>query len=159
MSLTERLKGYHWTVDPLYETSAPDRDAQREDVEQVLSQLGVGPEDEGAPPRIEAWNKVDLLAEQEREAVLTEAARREDVVPISAATGFGIDKLQQRITDQLQSGAQLHQISVPAGDGGRIAWLHARGDVIEQETRDSEVRLTVRLSPENWTRFQALQSA
>jgi GTPase len=137
----------------------PDREAQRDDVDRVLSQLGVGPEDEGAPPRIEAWNKVDLLTPQEREAVLTEAGRRGDVVPISAATGFGIDTLQQRIAGELHSGAQLHRISVPAGDGGKIAWLHARGDVIDQQTRDSEVELTVRLSPENWARFQGLQSA
>jgi GTP-binding protein HflX len=45
---------------------------------------------------------------------------------------------------------------LPASDGGKIAWLHARGDVIEQRTHDSEVRLQVRLSPENWARFQSL---
>jgi GTP-binding protein HflX len=134
----------------------PDRDAQRDDVDNVLAQLGVGPEDEGSPPRIEAWNKVDLLPPQAREALQTEANRRTDVVPISALTGFGIDSLRQRIADKLQSGAQLHSIRVPASDGGKIAWLHARGDVIGQETRDSEVHLQVRLSPENWARFQSL---
>ena len=51
----------------------PDRDAQRDDVDNVLAQLGVGPEDEGPPPRIEAWNKVDLLGPQAKEALLTEA--------------------------------------------------------------------------------------
>ena len=137
----------------------PDRDAQREDVEQVLSQLGVGPEDEEAPPLIEAWNKVDLLPPREGDALLTEASRRDDVVPISAATGLGIEELQQALADRLHSGAQLHRISIPAGDGGKIAWLHARGDVIDQQTRDNEVELKVRLSPENWARFQALQSA
>ena len=134
----------------------PDRDAQRNDVDQVLAQLGVGPEDEGAPPSIEAWNKVDLLAPREREALLAEAARRQDVVPVSAVTGFGLEALRERIAERLHSGAQLHRISLPASDGGRIAWLHARGDVIGQETRDSEVRLDVRLSPENWARFQSL---
>ena len=134
----------------------PDRDAQRDDVEQVLSQLGVGPEDEGAPPRIEAWNKVDLLPAQEREALISEAARREDAVPISALSGFGIEALRNCLSTRLQEGAQLHEISVAAGDGGKIAWLHSRGDVIGQETRDSDVHLQVRLSPENWARFQSL---
>ncbi|HEU4810439.1 MAG TPA: GTPase HflX [Sphingomicrobium sp.] len=134
----------------------PDRDAQRDDVENVLGQLGVGPDDEGAPPRIEAWNKVDLLPADEREALGAEAARREDVVPISALTGFGIDALRDCISHKLHSGAQLHSISVPAADGGKIAWLHSRGTVVEQETRDSHVHLQVRLSPENWARFQSL---
>ncbi|HET9810773.1 MAG TPA: GTPase HflX [Sphingomicrobium sp.] len=133
-----------------------DRDSQREDVEHVLAQLGAGPEDEGAPPMIEAWNKVDLLPASEREALQAEAARRQRTVPLSALTGFGIDTLREAIAECLHSGAQLHQISVPAGEGGKIAWLHARGEVIEQQTRDSDVHLQVRLSPENWARFQSL---
>jgi len=136
--------------------SHPDSDAQREDVEGVLTQLGVGPEDERAPPRIEAWNKMDLLAGNERQARLTEAARREDVVPISALTGLGMDDLRARIADRLHQGAALHSIRVPASDGSRIAWLHARGDVLDQETQGDHVHLEVRLSPENWSRFQSL---
>jgi GTP-binding protein HflX len=45
---------------------------------------------------------------------------------------------------------------LPVGDGSKIAWLHARGDVLDQETQDSHVNLRVRLSPENWARFQSL---
>jgi GTP-binding protein HflX len=136
--------------------SHPDSDAQREDVEGVLTQLGVGPEDERAPPRIEAWNKMDLLAGNERQARLTEAARRADVVPISALTGLGLDDLREQIDDCLHRGAALHSIRVPASDGSKIAWLHARGDVLDQETKGDHVHLEVRLSPENWSRFQSL---
>jgi GTP-binding protein HflX len=134
----------------------PDRDAQRQDVLSVLAQLGVGPEDEGSPPQIEAWNKVDLLGPDERAALLAEAERREDVAPISALSGFGIDALRDRIAERLHRGSEVHAISLPASDGSKIAWLHARGDVIEQQTRDSSVDLQVRLSPENWARFQSL---
>jgi GTP-binding protein HflX len=136
--------------------SHPDRDEQRDDVEQVLAQLGAGLEDEGAPPQIEAWNKIDLLPERERNALLTEADRHPEVVPISALTGFGINALRERIADTLHRGAVLHEIRLPAADGGKIAWLHARGDVVDQQTRESEVYLQVRLSPENWARFQSL---
>jgi GTP-binding protein HflX len=134
----------------------PDREAQRDDVEGVLEQLGVGRDDEGAPPLVEAWNKVDLLSGRERDAILTEAARRSDAIAVSALTGFGMDELRERIADVLHRGAQLHAISLPASAGGKIAWLHARGDVLDQQTRDSEVHLRVRLSPENWARFQSL---
>jgi GTP-binding protein HflX len=135
----------------------PDREAQREDVDDVLASLGLG--EEGAPPRIEAWNKVDLLAGEERERLIEEAKRRDDVVPISAVTGEGLDFLRERLSKKLRSGEQVHQIRLPAGDGGRIAWLHSRGEVLDQTLDDDEVELSVRLSPDNWARFQALESA
>ncbi len=139
--------------------SHPDSDAQKSDVDDVLAQLGIGKDEEGAPPLIEAWNKVDLLGPDDREAVIAEAARREGVVPISAATGFGLDQLHMMMSERLQSGTKLHQVRLSVSDGQKIAWLHARGDVVDQRSDDDDVHLAVRLSPENWARFQALQSA
>jgi GTP-binding protein HflX len=135
----------------------PDREAQREDVEDVLTSLGLG--EEGAPPRIEAWNKVDLLSAEERECLIEEAPRRDDVVPISALTGEGFDGLRDCMAAKLRSGEQVHRIRLPASAGGKIAWLHARGEVIEQSLDHDEVELSVRLSPDNWARFQALEPA
>ena len=137
--------------------SHPDREAQAEDVEDVLSSLGLA--EEGAPPRIEAWNKIDCLSAQERDRLLSEAERREDVVPISALSGEGVEPLRERIAVGLRSGGQVHVVTLPAGDGGRIAWLHARGEVLEQEVEDNRMILSVRLSADNWARFQALESA
>jgi GTPase len=137
--------------------SHPDREAQREDVEDVLASLGLA--QEGAPPRIEAWNKIDRLSSEERERLTEEAKRREDVVPISALTGEGLDPLRQRMAEGLRSGEQIHEIRLPAGEGGKIAWLHARGEVLDQRLDQEAVQLSVRLSPENWARFQALESA
>ncbi|WP_309660795.1 GTPase HflX [Sphingomonas sp.] len=133
-----------------------DHDAQREDVDDVLAALGLG---EGGPPRIEAWNKVDLLAGDDRTALLNEAARRDDVVPISALTGLGLGELQKRIGERLTQDDQLIEISVPASDGSKIAWLHARGEVLDQRVSDDAIHLMVRLSRDNWARFQALKSA
>jgi GTPase len=135
----------------------PDCEAQRDDVEDVLQSLGMA--EEGAPPRIEAWNKVDLLAADERERLLTEAQRREDVVPVSALTGEGLDSLREGIAAKLHSGEEVHQVRVATGDGGRIAWLHSRGEVLDQSVDGDELALSVRLSPDNWARFQALESA
>jgi GTP-binding protein HflX len=131
-----------------------DREAQREDVDQVLQSLGLA--EEGAPPRIEAWNKVDLLSGEDRGRLFEEAARRDNVVPISAVSGEGLDSLRERMANTLRSGEQVHQIRVPASDGGRIAWLHSRGEVLEQTLDHDEMELSVRLSPDNWARFQAL---
>jgi GTP-binding protein HflX len=133
----------------------PDREAQRDDVEDVLASLGLA--EEGAPPRLEAWNKVDLLEPDERGRLFEEAARRKDVVPISAATGEGIDELRERMASNLRHGEQVHAVRLPASAGDKIAWLHSRGEVIDQKFEADEVAMSVRLSPDNWARFQAME--
>lgn len=134
----------------------PDAEAQREDVEDVLASLGLA--EEGAPPRIEAWNKVDLVSAGERERLAGEARRREDAVPMSAVTGEGLDALRECMAAKLRRGEQVHEIRLKASDGGRIAWLHARGEVLEQSLVHDQVQMSVRLSSDNWARFQALES-
>ena len=134
----------------------PDREAQRDDVEDVLNSLGLG---EGGPPRLEAWNKVDLLQGEERQRLKEEAKRRDDVVPLSALTGDGADELRAIMAQKLRSGEQVHQIRLPASEGSKIAWLHSRGEVLDQRMNAEEVQMEVRLSPDNWARFQALESA
>ena len=135
----------------------PDHEAQAEDVEDVLSSLGIT-EGEG-PIRLEAWNKADLLGEPDRQALLAEAERRSDVVPISALSGWGVHHLRESMAEALQRGTQIHQIRVDARDGSRLAWLHSRGEVLEQRVDGDAMELSVRLSPDNWARFQALESA
>ncbi len=135
----------------------PDREAQREDVDDVLASLGLA--EEGAPPRIEAWNKIDLLSDEDRACLVEEAKRRQDVVPISGATGEGLDALRDRMAECLRNGEQIHCIRLPASAGGKIAWLHSRGEVLDQRVEHDELELSVRLSPDNWARFQTLESA
>src|SRR5205807_9906764 len=86
----------------------PDHEAQREDVDDVLASLGLA--DEGAPPRIEAWNKVDLLSRAEREQLVEEAKRRNDAMPISAVTGEGLEDLRVQMAEKLRSGEQVHSV-------------------------------------------------
>ena len=132
----------------------PDSDAQAADVEGVLDSLGLS--EEGSPPRLEVWNKLDLLPPDDRKELLGEAERRDDVIALSALTGEGIDDLRERIGHLLHSGSQTRHIRINAGDGTRIAWLHARGEVIEQHAEGDQLHLAVKLSPENWARFERL---
>ncbi|HET9354371.1 MAG TPA: GTPase HflX, partial [Sphingomicrobium sp.] len=126
----------------------PDSEAQAADVEEVLSSLGLA--EEGSPPRLEVWNKLDLLSTEERGELLGEAARREDVVGVSALTGEGVDALRETISRLLHAGSRTHHVRLNAGDGPRIAWLHARGEVLEQRAEGDQLHLEVKLSPENW---------
>ena len=135
--------------------SHPDTDAQREDVEHVLTEIGAM--GEGKAPIIEAWNKIDLLGPEERDAVEAEAARREDVVPISATTGEGVDALMQAVTEKLQSGNRIRRVTLPASAGEAIAWLHANGEIVDQRSDGLETEFEVRLSDADWARFQNRQ--
>ena len=137
--------------------SHPDSDAQRADVEQVLDEIGAG--GEGRAPRIEAWNKVDLLGVEDSERVRSEAQRREDVVVISALTGEGVDALLGAASEILRKESKVRIVTLPAENGELIAWLHANGEVLSYDHEGLETRFVVRLSDKDWARFQAWRKA
>jgi GTP-binding protein HflX len=103
---------------------------------------------------IEAWNKIDTLPLQEFDRVQAEVARKQDVVAISAWTGEGVDDLLKVAATKLRAGSRLRHVTVSASDGKAIAWLHANGEVIEEQTRELETELDVRLTDVDWERFQ-----
>ena len=127
----------------------PDTEAQRADVESVLEEIGVDP----ATPRFEAWNKLDLLDDERRAELLTAAERRTDVLAISALTGEGIDDLSVKIAARLTAGHRRYHLTLDAGDGAGLAWLHAHGEVVRQETEELESHVEVRLDPADYERF------
>ena len=134
--------------------SHPDSDAQAADVATVLASLGLDEPD--SPPRLEVWNKIDCMEGPERDEMIGEAARNDNVVAISALTGEGVDALHEVIGQRLQAGAQTHHLKLDSAEGGRIAWLHARGEVLDQRHDGDTIHVAVKLSPENWDRFQRL---
>ncbi|HEX4739640.1 MAG TPA: GTPase HflX [Allosphingosinicella sp.] len=135
--------------------SHPDSAAQKADVEHVLAEIGAG--GEGGAPMVEAWNKIDLLQGEEAERVRAEAARREDVVLISALTGEGVDNLLECAATHLRKGAQVRTVTLSASDGEGIAWLHANGEVVRQESSGMETAFEVRMTDTAWARFEARQ--
>ena len=133
--------------------SHPDSEAQSADVRSVLQSLGL--EEGEGPPIIEVWNKTDALDADTLTAIEGEAGRREDVVLVSALSGEGVKALRETAAARLHHGAEVHSVRIPADNGERIAWLHARGDVVEQRLADDVVEIDVRLAPADWEKFQA----
>ncbi|MBR0551592.1 GTPase HflX [Stakelama marina] len=129
----------------------PDTDAQRADVETVLEEIGVASPE--ITPRVEAWNKVDLLDEERRAAVLEEAARRDDVVAISAMSGEGVDALTETVGAKLTAGHRRYHIALPTADGAGAAWLHANGEVLDQWIEGETANYDVRMAPRDYERF------
>jgi GTP-binding protein HflX len=106
-----------------------------------------------ATPRLEAWNKLDLLGEEEQAAVRAEAVRREDVVTLSALSGEGVGNLQAAVAARLTSGHQLYTIALDAADGAGAAWLHQHGEVLDQKVEGEKTVYKVRMSPPDFQRF------
>ncbi len=128
----------------------PDTEAQRSDVEAVLDEIGVDP----ATPRLEVWNKFDLLHGDERSALLADAARRDEVAVISALTGEGVFAMVEGVARLLTAGHRRYLIELDAADGAGAAWLHAHGEMLGQEGEGEQVRYEVRLSPADHERFR-----
>ena len=138
---------------------------QKTEVEEILADLGVISEAgaEAGVPLIEAWNKWDLLEPDERAMRLDLVAiqpRNRPAVPISAVTGEGLDALFAAVAKVLTGQAKRYDFVIGAGDGQRLAWLHANGEVLaDNQDMDGDEpvrRLSVRLTPRDHGRYAEL---
>ena len=127
----------------------PDTNAQRDDVEAVLRDIGV----DLLVPRIEAWNKLDLLDADERAELSGEAARREDVVALSALSGDGVPDLLDTVAALLTATHRRYTITLAAGDGAGAAWLHSHGEVLAQAVEGEQAVYDVRMAELEYQRF------
>ncbi|MBP2276371.1 MULTISPECIES: GTPase HflX [Sphingomonas] len=127
----------------------PDTIAQMDDVEAVLRDIGV----DLSVPRIEAWNKLDMLDADDRAELLGEAARRDDVAAISALSGEGVSALLDTVAALLTSSHRRYTILLDAGDGAGAAWLHAHGEVLEQSVEGEQAIYEVRMAERDYERF------
>jgi GTP-binding protein HflX len=123
--------------------SHPDTEAQKKDVNAVLTELGVALE--AQENMIEVWNKVDLLSEEDR-TMLAGRSTAAKQSAVSAITGEGIDALLERIDRALSRNFVDATLSLDATDGAGLAWAYANGDVIRrQDAEDGSVSLELSL--------------
>ncbi len=149
----------------------PDTEAQKRQVLAVLADLGVIAREDGevpegeepAIPIIEVWNKWDLLSPQQIEDLREVIAHRPDetIIPLSAVTGEGCEVLLDVVGHGLNADAKVYSFVIPAADGQRLAFLHARGEVLtEEDAGENEqgplIRIEVRLAERELGRFRAL---
>lgn len=136
---------------------------RREEVIDVLNQIGAGP-DHGQPI-IEVWNKADLLPSDELETIssLAERARTEasltDAFVVSCLSGEGIDALLEGIEEALTRSDEVLDVTITPKTFSARAWLHENGHVIEENASEGgRVNMTVRLSESDAGKFRARHS-
>jgi GTPase len=136
------------------DVSHDDAEAQLQDVENILRQLGIDPEAEasGKPALIEVWNKIDRLDADGRERLQNLVERRpaeRRPVPVSAVTGEGIDALDAMIEERLAAGRVLIELVLDPADGAGVSWLHRHAEVLHKaaDEKTGRIGMTVRVDP------------
>jgi len=129
----------------LRDISDPDTLAQAEDVERILSDLGVDAAD--ARRVIEVWNKIDLVDDHGRAHLADISGRNPEQPPvaISAATGEGIAGLVALIETRLAGRSTVVDVSLGPDELPLTDWLYRSGTVLARTDReDGGLDLTLR---------------
>jgi GTP-binding protein HflX len=131
-------------------------DAQAQDVEKVLTDLGIDtlPVESNI---LEVWNKIDLLSSDRLAELQHEGLRNaRPPVLVSAGTGEGIERLLESIDARLGASDEMLDIVIPGSAGALLNWLHETTDVIARESRkDGAIELRLRIPSEKKDRLIA----
>ncbi|MGE4527498.1 MAG: GTPase HflX [Rhodospirillaceae bacterium] len=160
---TELIAAFRATLEEVLEAdlilhvrdvSHPDAEAQKADVTAVLADLGI--ELHTGEGGLEVANKIDRLDGEAVDYWQERTARKNGVIAVSAARGDGIAELLGRIDETLSAQHREISVSLAHRDGRLLSWLYERGEVTAREDADDEVRLKVRLSPDDLARWDTL---
>ena len=122
------------------DAASPERDRHMAAVLRVLEEVGAT-----EVPRIEVFNKTDLLSADERRRLI-EADR--SAVLISAVTGEGCEALLETIASRLSLDQQRVSLEFDLSiesDRDRLAWVYRNGSVHSQVTMDDRVVIEAEL--------------
>jgi GTPase len=118
-------------------------------VEAILADLGVAD-----IPVVKVLNKIDLLAEDERQILLTRNRDPEaHTVAISAKTGEGLPDLLRRLREVLFAGYRTYYIKVPREDRSLTDTLARRSLVLKRRESDGFVEFKVLAEPAGMVNF------
>jgi len=130
--------------------SHEDAAAQSRDVETVLGELGIEPNDKRL---IEVWNKIDRLDAEARERLVNLAQRQPSErrpVMMSALSGEGADALVRAIEARLGEARQTLSLSIDPADGAGLSWLYRHVEVLSRDLGDDgRLAVTVRADAAN----------
>jgi GTPase len=131
------------------DVSNPHHAEQDEEVEKVLSDLGVK-----STPGLHVFNKIDRLQPDE----LATLSRNGSNVFVSAQTGAGLDELLSRVDEMMPVDPLVRlRFSLPLADGRALALVHGVGRVLHSEVHDSCMDIEAEL-PESLVRNLQLKA-
>jgi GTP-binding protein HflX len=132
--------------------SHPESSEQAADVADILTSLGVKAE----TPQIEIWNKLDLVDDTSRAALVMQAGTSKRVFALSAVTGEGVAPLLEAVSATFELVRSEADLSLSFAKGKAHAWLHAEGVVLSEDAGDDGWSMRVRWTERQERAFAAL---
>ena len=132
------------------DVSHEDSEAQSHDVETILAELGIEPDDQRL---LEVWNKIDRLDSEQRVRIFNVAERQQHrrlPLLVSALSGEGIENLLTAIESRLGEARQTLQLFLDPSDGAALSWLYRHSEVLSRQMRDDgRLEISVRADAKN----------
>jgi GTPase len=135
--------------------ASPETQQQADDVMKVLAELGIHPGNER--PIVEVWNKIDLVAADQRETLRSRASQAEPpAVVVSAVSGEGISDLLERIERVLSGDRPTITVELGAEQLSAAPWLYRNTEVLERndDPETGKARLKVRIAEKRLAPFR-----
>ncbi len=136
------------------DASSTEREEQRQAVENTLEQIGAQ-----SIPRIEIYNKCDLLTDEEIAAL---RARHPQALVLSAATGVGVDDLIKRIALAAASADTHMEVLIPYTRGDLTSKAHERCHIVNEKHVEDGTHITMLVPKayvDSFTPFETSASA
>ena len=127
---------------------------QKKDVFDVLHNLGLK-EIENQENYVEVLNKIDLLSPEEKSKIKTLTTRSKNSITLSALTGEGTQELLNKFDKILSRQEQIIELKIPVTDGKLISWIYSNSEVLDQETKGSNIFFKLKISSANQARLQS----
>ena len=129
------------------DASDTERHERREQVEEVLTQIGAD------VPQILVFNKVDALDEAERDDLL-DAMLGENGVAVSAQTGEGIEALLAKVADFVRPQRRSGWLTLQPQNARERAMLYDHDAVRHERIGETgEYILQLEIAEQDWQRF------
>lgn len=125
------------------DASNPDSKTQRQDVLDVLHELGLS-KIEHEPNYIEVFNKTDKLDAAAKARLAERISGNTSAAAVSALSGEGTERLMQLLQEKICAKGELKTVSVPVGDGKRLAEVYRTAEVLEWRDDGERIYLRVR---------------
>lgn len=136
------------------DSTQTDYETHKKDVIKIMNDLGISYE---ADNRIfEVINKIDICPESRLSDIRHDANYDTNIIPISAHTGEGLDKLLETIDNFLSRHSKSLSYQLPLSDGKALAWLHQHAEVIDTKQGEDVAEILVHIDPANQNRFEGL---
>jgi GTP-binding protein HflX len=116
-------------------------------VDATLEDIGAG-----TTPRLLAYNKIDLLDDEERRDLLVGQA---ESIGVSGATEEGLGTLCDRLEEAFEDTLRPVELLVPYSEGGRLSELHELAGTLERSERPEGVLVRAKVPAAVAHRFSA----